>query len=476
MKTSYARKLSIFITCIALVLAAGSAAFAGTFTDLQNAINGASGTLTLTEDYTYAASTDAALSADGIIISKALTIDGGNKTVKALAKTRCFKVTASSADKVTFKNLTISEGGGKQIASGGGVYISEGSAVDFVECKIIANGTVAGVHTSDGGAALFVEPKANVNFTNCTIAENQGKDRSGGIYLKGNAVFTSCDVRDNVSGSRGGGIYVDPGKGSKRGGDWGGNVKMYNCTISGHKGGRGGGAYINPENDKLNYFENCTFTANDVTANSLGYGGGILFYCANAEMVNCKIISNKANRGGGIILDVASKVALKNCTIKDNQATVDGAGLYAFDGSHDDNAMKRVGTATFSGCTINGNVVVSGDVKTAQDISMNYTDEATAEARRAKNIEVYPPDGMVPESSDEYPFWTGKLWEARWDGIFTSGGKNAVGKVDFSSDQITMLPSDTWDGKPESSSSGCNAGFVALLLLAAVPFAFRKKK
>ena len=283
-------------------------------------------------------------------------------------------------------------------------------------------------------------------------------------------MLTSCDIRDNRSGSRGGGIYVDPGKGYKRGGDWGGNVKMIDCTISGHKGGRGGGAYINPENDKENYFENCTFTNNDVTANSLGYGGGILFYCANAKMINCKITDNKANRGGGIILDVASNVELENCTVTGNEATVDGSGLYAFDGSHDDNVMKRIGEATFKNCIIKGNYVVSGDVKNAQDISINYTDEATAEKRRDVNKGNFPPDGMITEESDptEYPFWTHELWTARYDGRFTSNGGNTIGKV-FRNENIRLAATDKVEAvEPpySNSSSGCSAASFPLLLLA----------
>lgn len=462
-----------FVLLLCALLFTGSAE-AGNFTDLQNLVNStaAGGTLVLSEDYTYDAPADAAISESGVVIANAIVVDGGGCTVKAAGGTRCFyiKNVTASGDKVILKDLTITEGGGPQIKSGGGVYIEEGNLVSFENCRIEGNGTVAGIHTEEGGAALFVEPKAYVTFDNCTIANNMGSDRSGGIYLKGNAVLTSCDIRGNRSGSRGGGIYVDPGKGSKRGGDWGGNVKMIDCTISGHKGGRGGGVYVNPENDKENYFENCTFENNDVTADKLGYGGGILFYCANAKMVKCKIINNKANRGGGVILDVASTVELENCIITGNEAAGDGAGLYAFDGSHDDNVMKRIGEATFKNCIIKGNYVVSGDVKNAQDISINYTDEATAEKRRDVNKGKFPPDGMITEESDpaEYPFWTHELWTARYDGRFTSNGGNTIGKV-FRNENIRLAATDKVEAvePPYSgSSSGCSAASFPLLLLA----------
>lgn len=465
------KRFFVLLSCV-LLFAGG--AEAGNFSELQALINNAAvgAKVVLSDDYVYDPAADTALTTDGIIIKKAITVDGGGHAVRASGGTRCFyiKNVTTSGDKAAFKNMTITEGGGAQIKSGGGVYIDEGNFVSFDNCRIEKNGTVNGKHTEEGGAALFIESKSYVTFNNCTIAGNMGSDRSGGIYLKGNAVLTSCDIRDNRSGSRGGGIYVDPGKGDKRGGDWGGNVKMIGCTISGHKGGRGGGAYINPENDKENYFENCTFTNNDVTANSLGYGGGILFYCADAKMINCKIIDNKANRGGGIILDVASNVELENCTVTGNEATVDGSGLYAFDGSHDDNVMKTIGEATFKNCTIKDNYVTSGDVKNAQDISINYTDEATAEKRRDVNKGNFPPDGMITEESDpdEYPFWTHELWTARYDGRFTSNGGNTIGKV-FRNNNISLAATDKVEAvEPPYSggSSGCSAASFPLLLLA----------
>lgn len=455
----------------ALLLAFGcAAAEGGTFADLQALIDAApeGGSITLADDYRYDAAKDAALS-EGVAINKPVTVDGAGHVISGAGNARCLNISGVTAEgtKVLLRDLTITEGGGEHIASGGGAFIGESSRAAFENCRIIKNGTVAGVHTEQGGAALFIEPKAEAAFDNCIIADNVGKDRSGGIYLKGNAVLTSCDIRDNRSGSRGGGIYVDPGKGDKRGGEWGGNIKMYRCTVSGHKGGRGGGAYINSENDKENYFEDCVFRDNDVTANSLGYGGGILFYSSAARMVRCKVTDNKANRGGGVILDVAASLTLEDCIIRGNEAAADGAGLYAFDGSHDDNVMKIIGEATFKNCEITENYVVSGGKKTAQDISINYTDEETAATRRQVNKELYPPEGMITAESDpsEFPFWTGEPWKARYDGKFTSAGGNHIGAVDRN-ENITTLITDRIDSEPrEVSSSGCSTGSYGSLLL-----------
>ena len=530
MKTSYARKLSIFITCIALVLASAAVAFAGNFTQLQRAITDtpAGGTLTLSQDYTYDASADAALGTGGITLNKAITIDGAGHFVDADYKTRAFKVDGVTGDsKVAIKNLTIKQGGAIEdknagTTSGGGVHIGVACNVDFTNCVITKCGSVNGTHTKDGGAALFIYSKAKVNFMDCEISENLGADRAGGVYLRGNATFTNCKIINNTSGSRGGGVYVDPGYGAtERGGEWGGNVKMYNCTIFGNKGGRGGGIYVNPENTTLNVFENCTISSNDVSSNRVGNGGGILFYNAAGKLVNCTITDNKAKNGAGVILDVLSTLDVTNCTIANNQATVFGGGLCAHDGSYEADGMRTVGTAKVFGSIITGNTLLSGDVSIPQDIIANYSTHGTGG-------------------------WAD--WDDRYEGKFISTGYNVLGTVILSNDRteekapITILDTDVVDiamadvltcenGAPKladnggkvptvaiiesgkahnfipagavetpetdargiarpqgdgsdagafeiehkSSSSGCNAGFAALLLLAAVPFAFRKK-
>lgn len=465
-----------FVLLLCALLFTGSAE-AGNFSELQGAINGTNegATLTLSDDYTYdVLNGETGITVEGIIIDKPITIDGANHVVDAMGMARIFKVTGTN---VVFKNLTITKGGyaaadsKKGTVSGGGVYVGRNLVVAFDNVKITKCGTEKGVHTKDGGAALFIDAKAKVTFKNCEISENTGKDRAGGIYLIGNAVLENTNIINNICGSRGGGVYVDPGfTYPERGGEWGGNIKMYNCTVSGNRGGRGGGVYINPENETLNIFENCTIASNDVSTDGVGNGGGILFYCANGKAVNCKMVDNKAKRGGGIILDVASNVELENCTVTGNEATVDGSGLYAFDGSHDENVMKRIGEATFKNCIIKGNYVVSGDVKNAQDISINYTDETTAEKRRGVNKDKFPPDGMITEESDpdEYPFWTHELWMARYDGRFTSNGGNTIGKV-FRNENIRLAATDKVEAvePPYSNgSSGCSAASFPLLLLA----------
>ncbi len=357
---------------------------------------------------------DAAVPEDGIQIDKAITIDGAGFMADAMGGVRVFQITGTN---VAIKNLTITKGGATTTASGGGVHIARSIVVAFENVKITKCGTVSCVHTRDGGAAVFIDSKAKVSFVNCEISENTGNDRAGGLYLRGKVTMNNTKIINNTSGSRGGGIYVDPGyKSPERGGEWGGNIKLYNCTISGNKGGRGGGVYVNPENEELNVLENCTISSNDVSANRVGNGGGILFYNAHAKLTNCTITDNQAKNGGGFILDVLSKLTLVNCTLANNVATVGGAGLYAHDGSYVSDGMRAVGEADFSGCVIVGNKLADG---TAQDISLHYSDFSS----------------NVPE------------WK-RYDGNFVSGGYNVLGTVDLTkpdgvSEDVTITLADS---------------------------------
>ena len=264
MSRYWRKKSSCFICVLFLSVSlffslVGASFAAGTLTDLQNAIKGTppGGTLMLGDDYAWADSDFAVVSNDGVLVDRAITIDGNGKSVSGGGKTRVLRIEGvKGSDLLTIKNLTVKEGGNS--VSGAGIFVGEGNRVRFEKCTVTKNGTKQGTHTKDGGA-IFIDSKAVVSFKDCVIKDNLGADRAAGVYLKGNGTFEDCTITGNIGSSRGGGVYVDPGyKAPKRGGEWGGNVVMKNCVITGNKGGRGGGVYVNSENDKVNLFENCT--------------------------------------------------------------------------------------------------------------------------------------------------------------------------------------------------------------------------
>lgn len=455
----------LFLSVSLLFFLVGASFAAGTLTDLQNAIKGtpSGGTLMLGDDYAWADSDFAAVSNDGVLVDRAITIDGNGKSVSGGGKTRVLRIEGvKGSDLLTIKNLTVKEGGNS--VSGAGIFVSEGNRVRFEKCTVTKNGTKQGTHTKDGGA-IFIDSKAVVSFKECVIKDNLGADRAAGVYLKGNGTFEDCTITGNIGSSRGGGVYVDPGyKAPKRGGEWGGNVVMKNCVITGNKGGRGGGVYVNSENDKVNLFENCTIANNDVSENKVGNCGGILFYNAIGRLSGCSVTDNRAKRGGGVIIDVLTDVTIENSKITGNRATEKlGGGLLCHDGSHPEDTMKAVGVVKLSNNTIQGNTSAAG----ADDVSIHWSKNDD----KSKDVSLGP-------------------WVPRYDGKIESLGGNTIGTIvnprNFTragSDTVVATRTELPDGHPDKEGSagegggggGCDAGLGSLALIAAAVVALRRK-
>ena len=453
--------LCFLVLCLLIILGIGGHAFAaGTFTELQTLINATpvGGTLDINQDYEFVSADAAVISSDGILISKAIVLDAHGHTVSAAGNMRVFLIDGVTGSAVlTIKNIRITEGG--KVASGSAISIAESNNVNFDKCIITKNGTVSGTHTADGGA-IFIDSKAAVEFKDCEISGNLGADRAAGVYIRGNVKFEGCTIKDNLGSSRAGGIYVDPGyQAPKRGGEWGGNVVMKNCTITGNTAGRGAGIYVNSENEKLNIFEDCLFE-NNKTVRSPGNGGGILFYNAHARMTNCAIIDNEADKGSGVLIDVQTDVTLENCTITGNKATgAFGGGLLCHDGSYPTDTMKPAGKVRILNSTIILNVA-SGDVK--DDIYINWSPNDD----KSTDVSLGP-------------------WISRYDGMITSGGKNQIGVlvnpknfIKSTSDKIDTTKANLPKGHPDENfltpDGGCNAGFGFAVLLLAGIIAIRK--
>ena len=489
------KKIRRGIVALALVvaLALPGAALAGNFTELQTIIDNtpAGGTIVLSEDYAFVSPDDAPaiyrmisddngddFNASGLSIDKAITIDGNGMTLSGAGEIRVLYIDGIGVDgdALVLKNVTVTKGG--KVGSGSGIYIARGNKVDFAKSSIKENGTVSGVHTRDGGS-IFIDSKSVVSFDDCDIVSNLGADRAAGIYTRGNVTITNSRIKDNVGGSRGGGIYVDPGyKSPERGGEWGGNLTIKDSVLTGNKGGRGGALYINPENTTRNTIENCIIKSNDVSANNVGNGGGIVFYNCVASVISCDIGDNAAKRGGGLIVDVLSDVTIDRCTITGNTVTGAasedqniGGGILCHDGSHSDDTMKPIGVIRLKNSTVTGNKrseETSGANRAADDL--------------ANDVHIHWSTN-ADKSLDKDPNWT-----ARYDGSIASGGNNVIGTLvnpknftvgdgDKISSQTYDLPADHPDlpRHSSSSSSGCSTG-TAFFALAGALLCFMKRR
>ena len=216
----------------------------GTFTALQQKINGASvnATITLSNNYTY----DSGFNTEGITIDKDLTIDGRGYTIDGDKKSRIFYVERDC--NVVFKNITFING-----YSNVGGAMSGGSAV---------NCTFNGNHANDVGGAM-----REGSAVNCTFNGNHA-NLDGGAMWGGSAV--NCTFNDN---------HAHDG-----GAMWGGSA--VNCTFNYNTAERSGGAMMGGS------AVNCTFNDNNADQ---GDGGAM----RGGSAVNCDFNGNYANYGGG---------------------------------------------------------------------------------------------------------------------------------------------------------------------------------
>ena len=129
----------------------------GTFTDLRNAIDGASDTLVLNSDYKYDSSVDTLDAeswnshttryADGIFIDKNITIDGAGYTINASEVNRAFKIYGFNI--VTIKNTIFVDGKaseGKAIYSSGDLTFDNCTFIDgdntYDDSQALSSGSV----------------------------------------------------------------------------------------------------------------------------------------------------------------------------------------------------------------------------------------------------------------------------------------------------------------------------------------------
>ena len=114
----------------------------GTFTQLQNIINGAGSgdTIEFTGDYTYDSGTDSSYK-QGIYVSKSLTIVGNGYTIDGVGQARLFYVVA---DNVHITDLNLIRGYAatgtwwSYYTSGGGIY-SQGNNLNVTFCNFSDN-------------------------------------------------------------------------------------------------------------------------------------------------------------------------------------------------------------------------------------------------------------------------------------------------------------------------------------------------
>ncbi len=239
---------------------------------------------------------------------------------------------------------------------GGGVYAEESSVT--MESTILAdNAALAwanGLSTIDGlGGGLFTID-TELNMTDSQALENSATGGGGGvaifsaataasfsdIVLDGNETFkaggggfmaapftivdsliTNNSVIDGP-GQGGGGLYVSSS-------DSGTTSTVHGSSISGNLAQHGGGISVA---GSLEVFGS-NINSNVAAGGQLAPRGGGIFGGAEGSIAleRSTVVGNKAEQGGGVY--VSHQLEATNSTLSRNEATTDGGGLYAGEGS-----------------------------------------------------------------------------------------------------------------------------------------------
>ena len=175
--------------------------------------------------------------------------------------------------------------------SGGGVYV-HGARDPFGEEFTLLNSHIFSNTAQQGGGVYMSFCCSNATLRGNTFNSNNAEQDGGGVLLHAGAAALTENIFDSNTADQGGGFYM----------------------------------HCNGTRLKRN-----TFVAN--TAHIAGGGLFLDMQCSDAKLAETHIVSNTAGRGGGLAITGGDagwdrNATLINTVIADNQANVEGGGIY----------------------------------------------------------------------------------------------------------------------------------------------------
>ena len=309
-----------------------------TFTDLQNAIDLVTGTLTLNQNVVMT-DDEAANFVNGVIINKNIRIDGKGHTIDAKNLGRIFEIDGGFA--VTLTNVTLTNGK----ADNGGAIYNFGN-LDLVHVNFVNNTAKYGGAIMNYAYGLVLDDST---FTNNTAKIGGAIYNSADCFVVGNSTFAN-----NTATSNGGVIF-----------NYGIGFVVGNSTFVNNSAADGAGAILNGGRGFV--VGNSTFANNTATSK----GGAIYNYGIGFVVGNSTFANNTAEDAGAVYNEGDNSV-VGNSTFANNTAEDAGAVYNEGDNSVVGNSTFVNNTATSIGGAIinNGKLVV--DNSAFEDNAANY--------------------------------------------------------------------------------------------------------
>ena len=215
--------------------------------------------------------------------------------------------------------------GNVAVQGGGGMFNNEAAAT-------VADCTFSGNIALQGGGMFNY--KGSPRVTNCIFLANgfmvvQG----GGMYnSESSPAIVDCTFSGNTAALSGGGMYNSKGAPAITG-----------CVFSGNTALGGGGMF----NDSSSVTaSDCAFSGNSAAS-----GGGIYNKESALAASGCLFSGNGSTSGGGLYNHDDGEVSLTNCTFSENNAGLEGGGVY------------NGGTLVVVNCTFSDNDGTDGGIR-----------------------------------------------------------------------------------------------------------------
>ncbi len=342
---------------VSAVLFSGSIGFSATYyVNAARPDDSGDGTSWGTSKKTIQAAVDLATTNDSVWVTDGVYNLGGRVASSKALTNRLYisePILVQSMNGSEYTTISGAPGtnGSNDLDSIRGVYMENGaSLVGFTVTSGYTINFQAASGSDQQGAGLWVGEDCVVS--NCVISGNVTDWDGGGAYLDRKATLINCTLTENRA-HMGGGVFADESR-----------PKVTDCLVSNNIATyQGGGVRITDYAEVLR----CTIVDNT----SDGDGGGVYSW-ETGTITECHIARNHADNGAGAYMyGGAGGGRLLDCTLEENEATVDGGGLYMGYNTLATTCMVKSNSAnqygggaylkssgTLDGCVLAGNTVL----------------------------------------------------------------------------------------------------------------------
>ena len=282
----------------------------------------------------------------------------------------CSLVLNSSLPPVT-DALTIDGSGLNPIISGAGLYrifALNAVAVDLTHLRL-TNGQ------ADVGAGILLTG-TTLTLNGLQFSNNHATNDGGAIYLSsGTVVITNSSFLDNSAyfggaiAQAGGALIIAGSSFSTNSGGAGGAIGLIqtsrlavtDSTFDGNSASVWGGAIYLQDATVQASLARSSFTNNQATTTTFGYGGGALFSGGALTLADSTLANNVSNTEAGALEMSGGQVTVSNTTLTGNTARRFGGGILAFNDGLSHPAFLSLNNVTISGNTADVDNSADGD-------------------------------------------------------------------------------------------------------------------